>query len=415
LTVRWPEFDGELSVDGEAVAEAGQDFGHLVRHRPAAVLRAGSVDDVVRIVRHARRAGLGLVARGAGHTTYGQAQLADGVVVDLRGLDRIQALTARTATVDAGITWRAVVEHTAAAGLTPPVLPDYLDLTVGGTLSVGGISGTSFHWGAQIDNVDELLVVTGEGDVVVCSEAEEPELFDAVLGGFGRVGIIVRATIRLVPAPDAVEVCRLPYDDPKAMAAALRSLADNGPFDYLLGIVTPGESRAWDVSIEAAVGVDGTAGGRPAGGECEVRTFADWVRRVDEPVGILRELGLWAAPHPWLDLFVGESFLDTMLTEVLGTPVLRGVGPLRILLYPLRRSRFTRRGLRLPEEEDIFLLDVLSNAVEADAQAMVEANRVLFERNRELGGTLYPISAVPGFSGGGLRPLPSGRGGRGRR
>ena len=407
--MRWPEFDGMLSVDGEALVEAAEDFGHLVHHRPVAVLRAGSVADVVRIVRHTRTAGLRLVARGAGHTAYGQAQVAGGVVVDLRGLDRIQSLTELTATVDAGTTWRSVVEHTAAAGLTPPVLPDYLDLTVGGTLSVGGISGTSFRFGAQIDNVEALLVVTEAGDVVVCCDTEERDLFNAVLGGFGRAGIIVRATLRLGPAPRAVDVLRIPYADPVAMAAALRSFADNGPFDYVLGIITVAGSGGWAPSIEAAVGVGAATGPLPPGVEREVRSFADWVRRVVEPVARLRELGLWAAPHPWLDLFVGESSLEVMLTEVLGTPILRGVGPLRILLYPLRRSRFTRPGLRLPAEENLFLLDVLSNAAEADADAMVEANRRLAARNRDLGGTLYPISAV------GSLPLPSGRAGQGRR
>jgi len=398
-----------LSVDGEALVEAAEDFGHLVHHRPAAVLRAGSVEDVVRIVRHARTAGLPLVARGAGHTTYGQAQVDGGVVVDLRGLERVHELNERTATVDAGATWRTVVEHTEAAGLTPPVLPDYLDLTVGGTLSVGGISGTSFRFGAQIDNVDELLVVTGSGDVVVCSDIEESHVFNAVLGGSGRAGIIVRATVRLEPAPVAGEVLRIPYEDPATMASALRSFADNGPFDYVLGIVTPDESGGWEPSIEAAVGVGAVAGPLPPAAEHDVRSFGDWVRRVDDPVAVLRELGLWAAPHPWLDLFVGESAIDIMLTEVLGTPILRGVGPMRVLLYPLRRSRFTRPGLQLPAEENLFLLDLLSNATGTETLAMVEANRRLFERNGDLGGTLYPISAV------GSPPLPTGRGGRGPR
>jgi FAD/FMN-containing dehydrogenase len=323
----------------------------------------------------------------------------------MRGLDRIHALTSRTATVDAGLTWRALVGHTVPAGHVPPVLPDFLDLTVGGTLSAGGIGGTSFRRGAQIDHVEELVVVTGAGEVVTCSLSREPELFDAVLGGFGQVGIIVRATVRLAAAPDSVEVFRLPYESPAAMAAGLRSLVSDGRFDHLLGIVTPTDGGGWAPSIEAAVGRRrGVAGltvrlddlGHRRGGEkYEVRSFADWTRRVDEPVGVLRALGLWDSPHPWLDLFVAESSLDTVLPEVLGTSVLRGVGPLRVLLYPLRRSRFARPMPRLPEEENLFLLDVLSTAAPAAAPAMVAANRGLFERNRALGGTIYPISAVP--------------------
>ena len=56
----------------------------------------------------------------------------------------------------------------------PPVLPDYIGQTVGGTLSVGGIGAMSFRAGAQIDHVVELLAVTGEGRIVRCSPRPPP-------------------------------------------------------------------------------------------------------------------------------------------------------------------------------------------------------------------------------------------------
>jgi cytokinin dehydrogenase len=90
-------------------------------------------------------------------------------------------------------------------GYTPPVLTDYLRLTVGGTLSVGGVSGTSWRYGAQVDNVEELTVVTGAGKTVKCSESENRSLFEAVLAGQGQCGVMVGARLRLVPAPELVE------------------------------------------------------------------------------------------------------------------------------------------------------------------------------------------------------------------
>ena len=65
--------------------------------------------------------------------------------------------------VGAGATWRAVLGATLARGLTPPVLTNYLGLSVGGTLAVGGIGGTSSRYGMQTDNVLALDVVTGDG------------------------------------------------------------------------------------------------------------------------------------------------------------------------------------------------------------------------------------------------------------
>jgi FAD/FMN-containing dehydrogenase len=112
-------------------------------------------------------------------------------------------------------------------------------------------------------------------------------------------------------------------------------------------------------------------------------------------VRALDALGLWHRPHPWLDLFIPSDAADGLLGQVLATPILHGVGPLRILLYPLRRSRLHRPLLRTPSDELFFLLDVLSTAGPGMADRVVSANRVLFEHCRELGGTLYPIGAVP--------------------
>jgi cytokinin dehydrogenase len=184
----WPRFDGRFSTDEAGTGAAALDFGHLVRLRPRAVLEAASEEDVARLVRHARAAGVRVAPRGEGHSVYGQAQVDGGVVACLRRLDRIHSLTPQSATVDAGVRWSQLVERAAHEGVAPPVLPDFLDLSVGGTFSVGGIGGTSFRHGAQVDHVDELVVVTGEGEIVICSEVEEPRLFESAWQGSAKSG-----------------------------------------------------------------------------------------------------------------------------------------------------------------------------------------------------------------------------------
>src|SRR5260370_35281222 len=105
------------------------------------------------------------------------------------------------ASVGAGATWRQVLRGTLAVGLTPPVLTDYLGLSVGGTLSVGGLSGSSFRHGAQVDHVTELEVVTGSGMRELCSPTPNPDLFGAVRAGLGPYCSLRPATIPLAPAP----------------------------------------------------------------------------------------------------------------------------------------------------------------------------------------------------------------------
>jgi FAD/FMN-containing dehydrogenase len=328
--------------------------------------------------------------------------VAGGIVLDLGHLDRIQALDGNRMTVDAGVRWTDVAIAALKEGLLPPVLTDFLRLSVGGTLSVGGLSGMSFRWGAQVDNVENLVVATGGGDVVTCDAGQHAELFSAALAGLGQCGVILRATLRLEPAPSALQVYRFTYADSASMLADLARLCDVGEFDYLLGIVTPNGDGGWNAEIEATATSDGPDDGRLAGladivhaRRIEERGQETWVRRVEELVAALQALSLWDQPHPWLDLFVPSRAAEKMLGDVLATPVIHGVGPLRILLYPLRRSRLRQPLLRIPDDERFFLLDVLCTAGPGMADGMVSANRSLFERCRDLGGTLYPIGAVP--------------------
>ena len=57
--------------------------------------------------------------------------------------------------------WIDVLRTTMEYGLAPVSWTDYLYLSVGGTLSNGGISGQSFLHGPQISNVLEMDVITG--------------------------------------------------------------------------------------------------------------------------------------------------------------------------------------------------------------------------------------------------------------
>jgi len=95
-------------------------------------------------------------------------------VIDMSTLATVHDIGRSSADVDAGATWRALLERTLARGLSPPTLTDYQDLSVGGTLSVGGIGGGGFRYGAQVDNVIALEVVTGEGRRMRCSPTPRP-------------------------------------------------------------------------------------------------------------------------------------------------------------------------------------------------------------------------------------------------
>jgi cytokinin dehydrogenase len=68
------------------------------------VARPGSTDDVTAVVRVAAEHGVPVAARGSGHSTFGQAQAPNGIVVDMRHLAGIGAVDRDTIIVEARAT-----------------------------------------------------------------------------------------------------------------------------------------------------------------------------------------------------------------------------------------------------------------------------------------------------------------------
>jgi cytokinin dehydrogenase len=143
------------------------------------------------------------------------------------------------------------------AGKTPPVLTDYLELSVGGTLIVGGVGGTTSAFGVQSDNVIDMEVVTGEGKKVTCSASDNAGLFNAVRAGLGQVGVITKATLKLVAAPESVRRFLLVYPDLATMLRDERQLSADNRFDAVQGamVAAPGGGLAF--RLDAAKNFNG--------------------------------------------------------------------------------------------------------------------------------------------------------------
>src|SRR4051794_9813268 len=152
------------------------------------------LDALAETVAKASRDGRRIAIRGAGSGPPPR-ETADEVVVT-RALDRV-TVSEDHVSASAGATWRALLAALPPRRL-PPVVPGYVDATIGGSLSTGGIGKGSVEAGLAIDHVRELLVVTRDGRRMVCSAEREAWLFEAVLGGHGRFGVIAKATIPLV-------------------------------------------------------------------------------------------------------------------------------------------------------------------------------------------------------------------------
>ncbi len=406
-----PPLDGVLLTDPASRAADAVDVGNIVHLTPIAVLRPGSVEDIKKMVRFCRQFHIRIAARGQGHTTFGQAQVEGGLVIEMSTLDTIHSIGPNTADVDAGVLWRDLVEASVPLGLTPPALTGFIGLSIGGTLSVGGISPSYAH-GALIDNVRELEVVTGAGDVVRCSRQLNTDLFEVVRAGLGQCAIITRAVVDLIPAKTLVRVFQPSYTDNATFFADLRTLVAREEFRDILTMWAPNGTGGWVYGLSAVAYFDPATppdaafllrglSVDPANVPFVDVPYLPYVLSVDTQIEGLIQEGLWdGVVHPWFDAFLPESAVERYIGDVIPSLAPDDVGATGfLLLFPHKKRHSTSGFLRLPEGEVVYLFDILTAAAApgpdpAFATRMLRRNRALFEKARSVGGTRYPIGSI---------------------
>lgn len=387
---------------------ASDDFGHLISKRPQAVFKPSSAESVALLIQFARQNNIKIAARGQGHSTYGQSQVENGIVIDMSSLNTIHLIDEDKAIVDAGVVWSQLLQNTLEKELTPPVLTDYLGLSVGGTLSVGGMGGAAHRFGLQVDNVLELLVATGAGKLETCSRSKNRELFEAILAGLGQCGIIIKATIRLTKAEKNVRLFSLFYENLKDFINEQHLLIAQERFNYVKGQVIPNPKGGWLYMLEGASfwtqpnepnkttlladlsyiqGIE----------KIEDSSYSDFANRLIPIVVQFKSEGSWSQAHPWFDVFIPGSKVEQYVGEILSSLTINDTGNGVILLYPFKTKLLTMPLSRVPNEPVAFLFDILRNAPQDSTTIanLLDSNRKLFEQNRNQGGYRYPIGSIP--------------------
>jgi cytokinin dehydrogenase len=407
-----PRLDGVLLTDEASRAAKGADLGNIIFNTPKAVLRPGSIEDVVKLVKFCAERNIDVAARGQGHATHGQAQARAGLVIDMSYLQTIHQIGSGFALVDGGCTWRQLLEA-ALPSQTPPVLTGFIALSIGGTLSMGGISGMAYDKGVQVQHVYELSVVTGKGKLEVCSETKNRKLFDHVLAGQGQCGIIVRAKVKLIPAKALTMNTTAVYPDVHSLTADMRTLVYRHELDSIYAQVVTDPATGSLVYLlnvakfhNAAEAVDPafyTRGLHYIPGTLNTVDipYLDFQLTVDNLIAFLRSINLFDnVMHPWYDVFMPDSTVADHAADVISGFQPDDVGQFGfILFFPLLKSTITRPLFRLPDEELVWLFDVLTArdvpGYDADFAANKRArNNAWFDVARSLGGTRYPIGTM---------------------
>jgi hypothetical protein len=225
------QLDGDLLSPGEpGWDEARLAWNLAVDQRPAAVVFAESVADVVAVVNYARDEGFRVAAQGTGHFANSLESLADTILLKTSRLRGVEVdPVARTARAEAGVLWEevslAAAEHglAALAGSSPDVG------VVGYTLG-GGLGWLGRRYGLAANSVVAVELVTADGRRVRADRDHEPGLFWAVRGGGGSFGVVTAIEFALYPVPEVYAgILFFPFERAAEILNAWRAWVDDSP------------------------------------------------------------------------------------------------------------------------------------------------------------------------------------------
>lgn len=211
-------------------------FGNRVGE-PVAVIRPADARDVATVVATAARTGIDLAVRGGGHHAAGYAT-GNGLQLDLASLGSVvveRDTSPPSVWAGAGLTAGGLTSALGGQGLAVG-FGDTGSVGIGGITMGGGIGFLSRRDGMTIDNLLAAEVVTADGQVHVVDADHEPDLFWALRGGAGNVGVATRFRYRLTTLTDIYGGTLLQAATPEAVERVVAAAAD-AP-DELIVIVT---------------------------------------------------------------------------------------------------------------------------------------------------------------------------------
>ena len=140
-----------------------------------------------------------LIARGLGRS-YGDSSLAC-TVLETQYINHFQSFDEATGVLrcEAGVSLAQILEVFVPRGWFLPVTPGTRFVTVGGAIA-SDVHGKNHHIsGTFCEHVVQIDMLLGNGEKITISPTQHLEFFRATCGGMGLTGIILSASIRLIP------------------------------------------------------------------------------------------------------------------------------------------------------------------------------------------------------------------------
>ena len=218
-----------------------QDATNLrnIKNIPDAVVFVENIEQVQNVVRIANKYSVPIICRGAGTNVVGACSTEHGgVVLNFSKMNKILEINHEnmTARVEAGVVLGDLQKEVEKFGLFYPPDPSNLAVsTIGGSIAQSSGGAKSFKYGTTKDYVIDLKVVMANGEILhtgsnTIKNATGYNLNTLFVGSEGTLGIVVEATLKLIPKPESKKVLMAYFDTVKDAISTVNKIIEQRIF-----------------------------------------------------------------------------------------------------------------------------------------------------------------------------------------
>lgn len=260
---------GRANVIAEADALRVYECDGLSAYRqlPSLVVLPETVAQVQAIINLCRQYRMPIVPRGAGTGLSGGAMpAADGIVLGLSKMQKILNLDAdnRTATVQPGVRNLAISQAAKAYGLFyAPDPSSQIACSIGGNIAENAGGVHCLKYGLTVHNVLQVKLVTSDGGLLALGgnglDSPGYDLLAVSIGSEGLLGVVVEATVRLLPIPPQIQVLLAAFASVGQAGDAVAAIIAEGLLPAGLELMDNAAIRVTEDFVHAGYPVDAAA------------------------------------------------------------------------------------------------------------------------------------------------------------
>lgn len=210
-----------------------------IKNLPDVVVFVENIEQVQNVVKLANKYKTPIICRGAGTNVVGACSTEyGGVVLNFSKMNKILEINREnmTARVQPGVVLGDLQKAVENFGFFYPPDPSNLAVsTIGGSIAQSSGGAKSFKYGTTKDYVIDMKVVMANGEILqtgsnTIKNATGYNLNTLFVGSEGTLGIVVEATLKLIPKPESKKVLMAYFDTVKAAVSAVNRIIEHRIF-----------------------------------------------------------------------------------------------------------------------------------------------------------------------------------------